>query len=104
MAVENEQALGNLHAPAILDNLRLRFLARPKAIYTYCGHICIAVNPYEWNLKTPEGNALYGADTMKQYQEAGGGEFILSGFNLVRADAVKKVLETFGERIISKVQ
>ena len=44
------------------------------------------------------------AATMNQSQEAGVGEFILSGFNLVRADAVKKVLETFGERIISKVQ
>eukprot|EP01047_Picozoa_sp_COSAG01_P014871 COSAG01_NODE_734_length_13974_cov_57.831784_11_plen_64_part_00 len=37
--------LGNLHGPAIIDNLRLRFNnkgGRAKAIYTYCGNICIA--------------------------------------------------------------
>ena len=51
--VEDLVSLGNLHAPAILDNLRLRFMrpeadtGRHKSIYTYCGHICIAINPYE---------------------------------------------------------
>ena len=59
--VDDLVSLGNLHAPAILDNLRLRFLARPKAIYTYCGHICVAVNPYEW---LP---ALYSAETRESY-------------------------------------
>ena len=59
--VDDLVSLGNLHAPAILDNLRLRFLARPKAIYTYCGHICIAVNPYEW---LP---ALYSPETRESY-------------------------------------
>ena len=51
--VDDLVSLGNLHAPAILDNLRLRF-ARPdpgaqrqRSIYTYCGNICIAMNPYE---------------------------------------------------------
>jgi myosin heavy subunit len=51
--VDDLVSLGNLHAPAILDNLRLRFVrpapdtGRHKSIYTYCGNICIAINPYE---------------------------------------------------------
>lgn len=51
--VDDLVSLGNLHAPAILDNLRLRFMrpapdtGRHKSIYTYCGNICIAINPYE---------------------------------------------------------
>ena len=35
-------SLGNLHGPAIIDNLRLRFSSGssgPKSIYTYCGHV-----------------------------------------------------------------
>lgn len=60
-------SLGNLHAPAILDNLRLRF-ARPdpgsprqRSIYTYCGNICIAMNPYErlGHLYTQETRRAY---------------------------------------------
>ena len=37
--------LGNLHGPAILENLALRFgmQEEAQAIYTYCGQICIAV-------------------------------------------------------------
>lgn len=60
-------SLGNLHAPAILDNLRLRFLqpesavARQRSIYTYCGNICIAINPYE-RLTT-----LYSQETRHSY-------------------------------------
>jgi hypothetical protein len=51
--VDDLVSLGNLHPPAILENLRLRFTRpapdtlRHKSIYTYCGHICIAINPYE---------------------------------------------------------
>ena len=52
--VDDLTKLSYLHEPAILDNLLVRFNAAKgqgrgrKQIYTYCGHICIAVNPFEW--------------------------------------------------------
>lgn len=39
-------SLNYLHEPAILFNLKHRFLRRIP--YTYTGAICIAVNPYSW--------------------------------------------------------
>lgn len=60
-------SLGNLHTPAILDNLRLRFsqpesAASPhRSIYTYCGNICIAINPYERLV------GLYSQETRQAY-------------------------------------
>ncbi|KAE9306256.1 Unconventional myosin-Vb [Phytophthora fragariae] len=39
-------SLNYLHEPAILFNLKLRFLRQIP--YTYTGAICIAVNPYSW--------------------------------------------------------
>lgn len=65
--IDDLVSLGNLHAPAILDNLRLRFLRpepaaqRRRSIYTYCGNICIAINPYE---RLPE---LYSQETKQSY-------------------------------------
>jgi myosin heavy subunit len=65
--IEDLVSLGNLHAPAILDNLRLRFLQpeseapRQRSIYTYCGNICIAINPYE------RLTALYSQETRQSY-------------------------------------
>eukprot|EP01052_Picozoa_sp_SAG31_P010953 SAG31_NODE_610_length_13564_cov_3.189528_3_plen_1100_part_00 len=58
--------LGNLHGPAILENLSLRFSLpeQDKAIYTYCGQICIAINPYQ---KLPW---LYTPDTAAKYRGA----------------------------------
>ncbi|XP_061682257.1 unconventional myosin-Vb [Syngnathoides biaculeatus] len=39
-------ALSFLHEPAILHNLRVRFLDY-NSIYTYCGIVLVAVNPYD---------------------------------------------------------
>ncbi|KAI9916611.1 hypothetical protein PsorP6_018073 [Peronosclerospora sorghi] len=51
-------SLNYLHEPAILFNLKHRFL---KGIpYTYTGAICIAVNPYKWlDLYTKERQEQY---------------------------------------------
>ena len=55
-----------LHAPAIVDNLHERFKGKGgvKSVYTYCGQICIAVNPYMWIQE------LYSVDVMNRYMGA----------------------------------
>jgi myosin heavy subunit len=49
--VENMTRLNYLHEPALLHNLQHRF-ARDH-VYTYTGRICIAVNPFNWQVRTP---------------------------------------------------
>ena len=49
--VDDLTSLAYLHEAAILDNLQQRLLpptadGPTKCIYTYCGHICIAVGPW----------------------------------------------------------
>ena len=46
--VEDMTKLNYLHEPALLANLRQRF-SRDR-VYTYTGKICIAVNPFNWQV------------------------------------------------------
>jgi myosin-5 len=57
--IEDMISLNYLHEPAILYNVKRRFLK--KLPYTYTGEICIAVNPYQW---LPE---LYAENVHNQY-------------------------------------
>ncbi|CAM9632006.1 unnamed protein product [Ectocarpus sp. 6 AP-2014] len=54
-------ALNHLHEPAILYNLRRRFMSLLP--YTYTGEICIAINPYQWL-------DIYGKELGQRYKEA----------------------------------
>lgn len=54
--VDDMCSLNFLHEASILHNLAARF--KSHLPYTYCGNICIAINPYQWF------NGLY-SDSMK---------------------------------------
>ncbi|XP_033624983.1 unconventional myosin-Va-like isoform X2 [Asterias rubens] len=53
-------SLSYLHEPAVLFNLQERFI-RSNAIYTYCGIVLVAINPYQ---QLP----LYGEDVIYAYR------------------------------------
>ena len=63
---EDMTQLSHLHEPAVLDNLRRRF--EEGHVYTRTGLICIAVNPYSWEVSRP----LYAAAVGARHREASG--------------------------------
>nr|CAB3264158.1 unconventional myosin-Va [Phallusia mammillata] len=59
-------SLSYLHEPAVLHNLQIRFVER-NAIYTYCGIVLVAINPYE-------ELAIYSDDFIQLYSGRNMGE------------------------------
>ena len=60
--MEDMTRLNYLHEPALLNNLRHRF--GRDHVYTYTGKICIAVNPFNWQVSKP----LYEEAVLRTYR------------------------------------
>jgi myosin-5 len=84
--VEDMVNLNFLHEPAILYNLKQRFLRQIP--YTYTGPICIAVNPYAWL-------DIYTKDEQEQYLEKDRSE--LPPHVYATSAASYQHMRTFGE-------
>ena len=62
--VEDMTKLDYLHEPALLRNLHRRF--GRDLLYTYTGRICIAVNPFNWQVSRP----FYDEALLRRYRAA----------------------------------
>ncbi|PIK46871.1 hypothetical protein BSL78_16288 [Apostichopus japonicus] len=79
-------SLSYLHEPAVLFNLHERFI-RSNAIYTYCGIVLVALNPYE---QLP----LYSEDVIRAYSGQDMGSMDPHIF-AVAEEAFKKLARSF---------
>uniref|UniRef100_A0A803TSU2 Myosin VA n=1 Tax=Anolis carolinensis TaxID=28377 RepID=A0A803TSU2_ANOCA len=80
-------ALSYLHEPAVLHNLKVRFIDS-KLIYTYCGIVLVAINPYE---QLP----IYGEDIINAYSGQNMGDMDPHIF-AVAEEAYKQMARYFG--------
>ncbi|XP_055687296.1 unconventional myosin-Va isoform X2 [Lutzomyia longipalpis] len=85
-------ALSYLHEPDVLYNLQVRFCERQK-IYTYCGIILVAINPYK-------EVALYGQDLIRAYRGHSLGELEPHIFAIAEEAYTKLERENCNQSII----
>ncbi|RWS27899.1 unconventional myosin-Va-like protein [Leptotrombidium deliense] len=86
-------SLSYLHEPAVLYNLRVRFLDQ-CAIYTWCGIVLVAINPFE-------DLDIYGDETIKTYHQSTGSAQLDPHIYAVAEDAYSKLeRENFNQSII----
>uniref|UniRef100_A0A336N0D5 CSON007507 protein n=1 Tax=Culicoides sonorensis TaxID=179676 RepID=A0A336N0D5_CULSO len=76
-------ALSYLHEPDVLHNLEVRFLGK-QTIYTYCGIILVAINPYQ-------DMPLYSLDIIRAYR----------GHNMGAATQIPSDTKDFEETLTS---
>ncbi|XP_074593590.1 unconventional myosin-Va-like isoform X2 [Brevipalpus obovatus] len=76
-------SLSYLHEPAVLYNLRVRFLDH-NAIYTWCGIVLVAVNPYT-------ELDIYGDETIQTYHQSLGTSQLDPHVFAVSEDAFSKL-------------
>ena len=87
--VEDMARLNYLHEPALLNNLRHRF-ARDH-VYTYTAKICIAVNPFNWQVSQP----LYSESLLVKYRGREMSEMPPHVYAIAE-DAYQKILDADG--------
>ncbi|RWS07279.1 unconventional myosin-Vc-like protein, partial [Dinothrombium tinctorium] len=76
-------SLSYLHEPAVLYNLRVRFLDQ-CAIYTWCGIVLVAINPFT-------DLDIYGEETIQTYHESTGSAQLDPHIYAVAEDAYSKL-------------
>ncbi|KAL8204101.1 UNVERIFIED_CONTAM: Unconventional myosin-Vb [Gekko kuhli] len=86
-------ALSYLHEPAVLHNLKVRFL-ESNHIYTYCGIVLVAINPYE---QLP----IYGQDVIYAYSGQNMGDMDPHIF-AVAEEAYKQMASKFLVHLVAR--